>query len=74
VDGGKIWNPAEFQAASSRFSWIRWSYRWDATPGDYVLMSRAADGNGTEQPLQRDRTRKDSYELNWCAPLPCKVG
>jgi DMSO/TMAO reductase YedYZ molybdopterin-dependent catalytic subunit len=74
VDGGKIWNSAEFQAASNRFSWVRWSYRWDATPGDYVLMSRAADGNGTEQPLRRDRTRKDSYELNWCAPLPCKVG
>lgn len=73
VDGGKVWNKAEFEPSSNRFAWVRWSYRWDAMPGDYVLMTRAADGNGTEQPLHRDRARKDSYELNWCAPLSCKV-
>jgi hypothetical protein len=37
------------------------------------LLSRAADSAGNEQPLARDPERLDSYELNWCAPIRCRV-
>jgi hypothetical protein len=38
-----------------------------------VLMSRAVDDAGCQQPLARDRSRRDSYELNFCAPVRCSV-
>jgi DMSO/TMAO reductase YedYZ molybdopterin-dependent catalytic subunit len=73
VDGGKRWNAAKFDSRPSDYAWVRWSYPWEAAPGDYVLMSRASDRNGNEQPLQRDAARKDGYELNACMPLHCSV-
>jgi DMSO/TMAO reductase YedYZ molybdopterin-dependent catalytic subunit len=73
VDGGKQWNSARLQSPTSSLSWARWTYQWNATPGDYVLMSRAEDASGSEQPLVRDPARKDGYELNWCAPIRCSV-
>ena len=73
IDGGKTWIPAQLQPSSEQYSWVRWSYTWSASPGDYVLMSRASDSQGNQQPLRRDKTRKDVYELNWCAPLQCSV-
>ena len=29
--------------------WVRWSYKWNAEPGDYVIMSRATDEVGRVQ-------------------------
>ena len=29
--------------------WVRWSYKWDARPGDYTIMSRATDEVGRVQ-------------------------
>jgi hypothetical protein len=40
---------------------------------EHLLLSRATDENGNRQPLSRDPARFDSYELNWCAPVPCVV-
>jgi len=71
-DAGQTWEPAKLQAQDSIYSWVRWSRSWEAKPGDYVLMSRASDQLG-QQPVQRDRMRKDAYELNWCVPLHCSV-
>jgi DMSO/TMAO reductase YedYZ molybdopterin-dependent catalytic subunit len=73
VDAGRNWRAATVESEPRRYGWLRWSYRWDAKPGDYVLMSRAADQGGNEQPIQRDPARKDAYELNWCVPLRCSV-
>jgi DMSO/TMAO reductase YedYZ molybdopterin-dependent catalytic subunit len=73
TDGGKAWTPAKLEAQSGPHSWVRWTYTWNATPGDYVLMSRASDAAGHQQPIERDRTRKDAYELNSCVPLHCSV-
>jgi DMSO/TMAO reductase YedYZ molybdopterin-dependent catalytic subunit len=73
VDGGSTWRPARLESARGAYNWIRWSYTWEAAPGDYVLMSRASDSQGNRQPLQRNKTRKDVYELNWCVPLRCAV-
>lgn len=73
VNGGADWAPARLESAPGPLRWVRWSYSWAAAPGNYVLMSRAADSTGRRQPLSRDKVRKDIYELNWCAPLPCAV-
>lgn len=73
VNGGKAWDAAKLEPQANRHSWVRWSYAWDAKPGDYALMSRAVDAGGKEQPFERDPARKDGYELNWCMPIRCSV-
>ena len=72
-DGGKAWAPARFESTPKQFGWVRWTYSWSAAPGDHVLMSRAIDAAGQRQPLTRDPSRKDGYELNYCAPVRCSV-
>jgi hypothetical protein len=73
ADGGRRWTPAQFESAPKPFTWVRWKSLWSAAPGDHVLMSRAVDDAGCQQPLARDRSRRDSYELNFCAPVRCSV-
>jgi DMSO/TMAO reductase YedYZ molybdopterin-dependent catalytic subunit len=73
ADGGRTWSPATLDHPAHSFSWIRWDFAWDAKPGEHVLMSRATDDAGRQQPLVRDPARKDGYELNFCAPVRCFV-
>jgi DMSO/TMAO reductase YedYZ molybdopterin-dependent catalytic subunit len=73
ADGGHQWGQTQLESPPKPFTWVRWKYLWSAAPGDHVLMSRATDDAGREQPLTRDRSRKDSYELNFCAPVRCSV-
>jgi hypothetical protein len=72
-DGGRTWAATQLDSPPKSFTWFRWSYQWASTPGDHVLMSRARDDSGNEQPLARDPDRRDIYEQNACAPLPCTV-
>jgi DMSO/TMAO reductase YedYZ molybdopterin-dependent catalytic subunit len=74
VDGAKAWSEAKLDSAARPFTWVRWTYSWQAAPGEHVLLSRAEDSDGNRQPLARDPERLDSYELNWCAPVRCTVG
>ena len=74
VDGGKVWSGAKLETPARPFAWLRWTYSWKASPGEYVLLSRAEDSTGNRQPLARDPERLDGYELNWCAPIRCSVG
>jgi DMSO/TMAO reductase YedYZ molybdopterin-dependent catalytic subunit len=73
TDGGKVWTRATLDASVKGRGWLRWSYAWTATPGEHVLLSRATDAAGNQQPLERDPARKDGYELNWCLPIHCSV-
>jgi len=73
ADGGRAWAPAQLESQPKLFTWVRWKYLWSAAPGEHVLMSRAVDDAGREQPLVRDPSRKDGYELNFCAPVRCSV-
>jgi hypothetical protein len=73
VNGGKTWDAAELGLQPNTHSWVRWSYTWNAKPGDYALMSRATDAGGNVQPVQRDSARRDGYELNWSLPIRCSV-
>ena len=50
LDGGASWNEAALEPGESRWAWRRWTFGWEAEPGEYVLCSRAADEAGNVQP------------------------
>jgi DMSO/TMAO reductase YedYZ molybdopterin-dependent catalytic subunit len=72
-DGGRQWMAAKLESQPRPFTWVRWYYVWSAEPGDHVLMSRATDDAGHEQPLVREPARKDPYELNFCTSVRCSI-
>ena len=51
TDGGGTFDAAVLDPALGPNAWRGWSYSWDATPGEYVLSSRATDSSGHTQPL-----------------------
>jgi DMSO/TMAO reductase YedYZ molybdopterin-dependent catalytic subunit len=73
TNGGQAWTATKLESRPKPFTWVRWNYSWTAAAGDHVLMSRATDDAGRQQPLRREATRKDGYELNFCAPVRCVV-
>lgn len=50
VDGGESWVDAHIEEPRERWLWVRWSHRWDASPGRHTLMARATDAEGRVQP------------------------
>lgn len=52
VDGGP-WQEATPAPAVSADTWVQWSWRWDATPGEHALQVRATDTTGETQTEQR---------------------
>ncbi len=52
-DDGATWADARLGALpDSPYSWRRWSFEWDARPGEHQLCSRATDATGETQPLE----------------------
>ena len=52
TDGGATWSPGRLGADLGRWAWRGWSFEWNAASGEHVLMSRARDEAGNEQPLE----------------------
>ncbi|NED53244.1 sulfite oxidase, partial [Micromonospora aurantiaca] len=52
ADGGP-WQEATLAPAVSADTWVQWSWRWDATPGEHTLQVRATDTAGETQTEQR---------------------
>ncbi|WDZ85269.1 molybdopterin-dependent oxidoreductase [Micromonospora cathayae] len=52
VDEGE-WQQATLAAAVSTDTWVQWSWRWAATPGEHTLQVRATDASGATQPERR---------------------
>jgi sulfane dehydrogenase subunit SoxC len=50
LDGGDSWREAALEEGESRWAWRRWTFGWEAEPGDYVLSCRATDEAGNVQP------------------------
>jgi DMSO/TMAO reductase YedYZ molybdopterin-dependent catalytic subunit len=50
LDGGASWKEAALEPGESRWAWRRWTFGWEAEPGEYVLCSRATDEAGNVQP------------------------
>ncbi|MGK5443612.1 molybdopterin-dependent oxidoreductase [Micromonospora sp. URMC 105] len=48
VDGGP-WREATLAPTVSVDTWVQWSWRWDATPGEHTLQVRATDATGETQ-------------------------
>ena len=51
TDGGATFEAAVLEPAFAATAWRGWSFDWNATPGEYVLSSRATDASGNTQPL-----------------------
>ena len=53
TDGGRSWEAAELEDdLGSPWAWRRWTFEWDAEPGEHELCCRARDAAGNEQPLE----------------------
>ncbi len=88
LDSGATWNDStleeqriqpEFERLAEalgddafRYSWTRFSFRWDARPGEYTIMTRATDAAGTTQPDEIPFNEK-GYLFNQPAPHPIRV-
>jgi sulfane dehydrogenase subunit SoxC len=51
VDDGS-WVPAVLEPAPDRWSWVRWTWPWEATAGQHQLAVRAHDASGRSQPVE----------------------
>jgi len=50
VDGGHTWAPATLHDPNIDRAWVRWSFEWAPTPGEYTVRARAIDARGNRQP------------------------
>lgn len=71
ADGGETWVAATITGQEGR-SWATWTYDWDATPGEYVLTSRATDAAGNVQP-KTPLWNKNGYQYNGWHLFPVTV-
>lgn len=51
VDGK--WCPAALATEVGQYAWRGWSFDWNATAGEHMLMCRATDANGETQPIEQ---------------------
>ena len=50
IDDGETWMPAELLRGPDEGVWTLWHWTWpDPQPGRYIVVARAADGNGNIQ-------------------------
>ncbi|MFK7858322.1 MAG: sulfite oxidase [Granulosicoccus sp.] len=49
---GNHWQHAELTPPRGRYGWTRWTFDWEAVPGEHVLSCRATDSMGDTQPLE----------------------
>jgi len=48
--------------------WQRFRFRWDATPGDYVVASRATDSGGRTRPARVGSPEEGSQRADETCP------
>jgi DMSO/TMAO reductase YedYZ molybdopterin-dependent catalytic subunit len=50
IDGGP-WQPAQIRPPNlGKYTWVRFEFPWDATPGRHVIETRTTDNSGYMQP------------------------
>ena len=72
TDSGTTWNEARVQESQTRYSWVRFELYWDASPGEYTIMTRATDAEGNTQP-DRVPFNAKGYLFNQPLPHPIRV-
>ncbi|WP_293451322.1 molybdopterin-dependent oxidoreductase [Planktotalea sp.] len=45
------WRVAKLSEKKDQYAWQKWTFTWQAEPGEYILRCRARDVNGNVQPL-----------------------
>jgi len=50
-DDGQTWLNTILESPFSKYAWQTWKYEWNATPGEYIICTRATDSNDNIQPL-----------------------
>ena len=74
TNGGRDWAAASLEKSPAPYSWVLWTYPWDAqNPDEYRISVRATDDKGNTQPASRGPLRVDAYELNWMQSVRCTV-
>ena len=74
TDGGQTWAEAHFLDPARRHAWRRWKFDWPTPkqPGQYTLLARAKDANGTVQPDEHD-WNYGSYVITHLLPIEVMV-
>lgn len=69
TDGGRTWNAAAFYGPSlGAAAWRRFTYAFDAEPGEYTIASRATDARGDTQPEERAENESGYAHNGWRDP------
>jgi sulfane dehydrogenase subunit SoxC len=71
-DGGASFADAELDPVLGEAAWRGWTFKWEATPGEHVLCSRATDSAGNTQPLEAPWNLK-GYANNAVERVPATV-
>ena len=67
INGG-AWQPATLEPPTlGRYTWTRFRFDWDVTPGTYVIETRATDRRGNVQPETETEFNSGGYEF-WTVP------
>jgi len=73
LDGGTRWQDAGLDPLpTSAYAWRRWTFSWDAKPGEHELCCRATDAVGETQPLEPE-WNVGGYANNAVQRLPVTV-
>jgi DMSO/TMAO reductase YedYZ molybdopterin-dependent catalytic subunit len=74
TDGGQTWAEAHFLDPARPRAWRRWKLDWltPKKPGQYTLLARAKDANGTVQPDEHD-WNYGSYVITHLLPIEVLV-
>ena len=72
ADSGASWHMADVQESQVQYSWARFEFVWEASPGEYTLMTRATDTQGNTQPDTVPFNAK-GYLFNQPLPHPIRV-
>lgn len=72
VNGGASWQDAELLEPRLKYAWSRFTFTWQAEPGEYTIMTRATDAAGNTQPDVIPFNEK-GYLFNCPLPHPIKI-
>ena len=65
VDEGKTWKPAQIlPGPNEQRAWVRYSFDWEPTAGEYKIMARATDRKGQVMP---DKIPWNQHGMNYAA-------
>ena len=72
LDGGQSWRRASISEQAQDYGWTVFELRWEATPGEHTIMTRATDLAGRTQP-DRVPFNEKGYLFNQPLPHPVVV-